>query len=50
VNNGIARRAWARNPGAAFAIQRAMASDHRLRVTMPEHAADDVIEAALKGV
>ena len=50
VNNGIARRAWARNPGAAFAIQRAMAADHRLRVTMPEHAADDVIEAALKGV
>jgi len=49
VNNGIARRAWARNPGASFAIERAMSADPRLRVTMPEHAEDDVIAEALKG-
>src|SRR5262245_33109779 len=50
VNNGIARRAWARNPGATFAIERAMSMDPRLRVTMPEHAGDEVIAEALKGV
>jgi urocanate hydratase len=50
VNNGIARRAWARNPGAEFAIERAMSMDPRLRVTMPQHAGDDVIAEALKGV
>jgi urocanate hydratase len=50
VNNGIARRAWAKNPGAAFAIERAMSLDPRLRVTMPELADDDVIAEALKGV
>lgn len=47
VANGLARRAWARNPGAEFAIRRAMAADDRLRVTMPSHAADDVIAQSL---
>jgi urocanate hydratase len=47
VNNGIARRAWARNSGAEFAIARAMRADPRMRVTMPEHADDAVIDAAL---
>ena len=52
VHNGIARRAWARNPGAEFAIARAMRADPRMKVTMPEQADDAVIEAALgeKGV
>ncbi len=44
VNNGIARRAWARNPGAEFAIARAMESEPRLRVTLPAHADDDLVE------
>jgi urocanate hydratase len=35
VNNGIARRAWARNDEAIFAIKRAMASEPKLRVTLP---------------
>ncbi|HET8754138.1 MAG TPA: urocanate hydratase, partial [Salinimicrobium sp.] len=35
VNNGIARRSWARNPGAIFAIQRAMATEPQLKVTIP---------------
>lgn len=35
VNNGIARRNWARNEGAIFAIQRAMQAEPRLKVTLP---------------
>jgi urocanate hydratase len=48
VNNGIARRAWARNAGAEFAIRRAMARDPRLTVTFPEHADDAVVDDALR--
>ena len=47
VNNGIARRAWARNEGAEFAIRRAMQAEPRMTVTMPEHADDAVVDAAL---
>lgn len=39
VNNGIARRSWARNPGAEFAIAREMKRSPKLAVTMP-HKAD----------
>jgi urocanate hydratase len=35
VNNGIARRSWARNNGAIFAIKRAMANNPDLKVTLP---------------
>lgn len=35
VNNGIARRSWARNEGAMFAIQRAMEEEPLLKVTLP---------------
>lgn len=35
VNNGIARRSWARNDGAMFAIKRAMQEEPGLKVTMP---------------
>lgn len=35
VNNGIARRSWARNDEAIFAIERAMEREPRLRVTLP---------------
>jgi urocanate hydratase len=35
VNNGIARRSWARNPEARFAIQRAMQREPNLVVTLP---------------
>jgi len=35
VNNGIARRSWARNEGAVFAIKRAMESEPNLKVTLP---------------
>lgn len=35
VNNGIARRSWARNKEARFAIERAMQQEPRLKVTLP---------------
>ena len=35
VNNGIARRSWARNPEAMFAIKRAMEQEPLLKVTLP---------------
>jgi urocanate hydratase len=48
VNNGIARRAWARNPEAVFAIKRAMKSRPDLKVTMANVASDQVVEKAIK--
>ena len=47
VNNGIARRSWARNKGAEDAIRREMERTPSLKVTMPNHADDSVIEKAL---
>jgi urocanate hydratase len=47
VNNGIARRAWARNAPAEFAIQRAMESEPKLSVTIPVHADTKVVETAI---
>jgi len=41
VNNGIARRSWARNPEAIFAIKRAMESNSLLKVTLPNLADED---------
>ena len=35
VNNGLARRSWARNPEAMFAIKRAMQAEPQLSVTLP---------------
>ena len=35
VNNGIARRSWARNDEAIFAIKRAMTREKELKVTLP---------------
>ncbi|MBR3577276.1 MAG: urocanate hydratase [Bacteroidales bacterium] len=47
VNNGISRRAWARNDGALFAIKRAMALNPNLKVTLPNIADDAVLDKAL---
>lgn len=44
VNNGIARRSWARNPEAKFAIEREMARTPGLRVTASELVDDDLLE------
>ncbi len=43
VNNGIARRSWARNEEAIFAIKRAMAAEPRLEVTLPNLADDQML-------
>ena len=43
VNNGIARRAWARNSGALTAAERAMERDSTLDITIPNIADDDLI-------
>mgnify|MGYP001627934589 FL=1 len=42
VNNGIARRSWARNDEAIFAIKRAMASNPELKVTLPNKVDDSL--------
>ena len=44
VENGVARRAWARNPGAVDAIERAMRRQDRLHVTLPHTVSRDRIE------
>jgi urocanate hydratase len=44
VNNGIARRSWARNSGAISAINRAMESDSRLVVTVPEIVDENILD------
>ena len=43
VNNGIARRAWARNEGAIHSIEREMMRSDGLQVTMPNIVDDDII-------
>ena len=48
VNNGIARRSWARNKGAVAAIKREMERTPGLKVTIPEIASDEVVEKAFK--
>jgi urocanate hydratase len=47
VNNGIARRSWARNEGAERAIRREMARTPGLQVTLPHHADERLIIQAL---
>ncbi|MBQ9470363.1 MAG: urocanate hydratase [Bacteroidales bacterium] len=47
VNNGIARRSWARNEGAMFAIRREMERTPLLQVTLPNLAADDIVNTAI---
>ncbi|MCE7996644.1 MAG: urocanate hydratase [Roseivirga sp.] len=44
VNNGIARRNWARNPHAMESIQRAMDAEPRLKVTIPNLVDDSLVE------
>ena len=48
VNNGIARRSWARNKEAVFSIKRAMRSEPKLKVTLANIADDDIIEGCFK--
>jgi len=44
VNNGIARRSWARNDEAIFAIKRAMNDEPLLKVTLPNKVDQNIID------
>ena len=48
VNNGIARRSWARNEGAMNAIRREMERTPGLKVTLPNLADEEMIRNILK--
>ena len=44
VNNGIARRSWARNEEAIFAIKREMERTPNLKVTLPNIVSEDILK------
>ena len=48
VNNGVARRAWARNEGAGYAATKAMEGNDNLVITLPRHADEGLIFKALR--
>ena len=48
VNNGIARRSWARNEEAIFAIKRAMDQNPNLAVTIPNLTDQDLLDRTVK--
>jgi urocanate hydratase len=48
VNNGIARRSWARNEEAIFAIKRAMDQNPNLKVTIPNLTDQDLLDKTVK--
>ncbi len=48
VNNGVARRAWARNPGAIAAINQALSENNLLKVTLPNLTDDSIFDEIMK--
>ena len=48
VNNGVARRAWARNPGAISAISTAMENNDLLKITLPSLTDDAIFDELMK--
>ncbi|GKT33025.1 Probable urocanate hydratase [Aduncisulcus paluster] len=48
VNNGVTRRAWARNPNALLSIKRAMKLFPELKVTVPELADEEMIKEEME--
>jgi urocanate hydratase len=49
VNNGIARRAWARNPNARWSIEQEMKRTPGLKVTLANEASDEIIDQMIRG-
>lgn len=49
VNNGVARRAWARNSGAVTSIKEAMKSNTSLKVTLPNIVDKNLLEEFFNG-
>ena len=50
VNNGIARRSWARNNGALFTIERSLKIEPMLKVTLPNIADDNIIDETIENL
>ena len=50
VDNGLARRSWARNEGAINAIRREMEKTPGLRVTLPNFADGDMLESIVSDI
>lgn len=50
VNNGIARRSWARNSGAMRTIEREMEKQPGLKITLPEIADDKLVDEVVKDI
>jgi urocanate hydratase len=48
VNNGIARRSWARNKPAIIAIKREMERTNELKVSIPENVDDTILDSLYK--
>jgi len=48
VNNGIARRSWARNKPAIRAIKHEMKRTEELKVLIPEHVDDSILDSLVK--
>ncbi len=48
VGNGLARRSWARNPGAVWAVGQAMKAEPLMKVTMPVVADDKIVAEAVR--
>lgn len=48
VNNGIARRSWARNEGAEHAIMREMERTPELTVTVANHTDENIVKKAIE--
>ena len=47
VSNGLARRSWARNEGAVYAVRQAMTREPDMKVTMPVAADGDLVDRSV---
>ncbi len=45
VNNGIARRSWAKNANALLAINKEMKKTPKLKVTIPENVNTSILDS-----
>ena len=50
VSNGLARRSWAGNEGARYAVKRAMEAEKGMNVTLPEPADEEMVKEAVERV
>jgi urocanate hydratase len=48
VNNGVARRSWARNANAEYTIRHELKVNPLLNVAMPSHVSDDLLDDIIR--